>query len=72
MLQKLLSCNGAPKGERINFKRVPNLPFCFSTPPVDRRSKNSMDVTEHASRSALTAPAAPDADQETLPLLQRK
>jgi hypothetical protein len=49
-----------------------NLPVCFSTPPVVRRSKNSIDVTEQERRSALTAPAAPEADHDTLPLLQRK
>ncbi len=49
-----------------------NLPVCFTTPPVVKRSKNSIDVTVHESRSALTLPAAPDADHETEPLLQRK
>ena len=49
-----------------------NLPVCFSTPPDVKRSKNSIDVTVQDRRSALTAPAAPDADQDTLPLLQRR
>jgi hypothetical protein len=52
--------------------RKTDLPDCFTTPSAVNRSKNSIDVTPHERRSALTLPAAPEADQDTLPLLQRK